>query len=410
MESNLPKILIFSLAYQPFVGGAEVAIKEITDRLGGEFDFDMITANLDGRKKEFEHLGNINVYRISLFPPPYEAGLPVGREGGWGEVKKLINKYLFPWLAYKKAVELHQQNNYQMIWAMMANQAGWAALKFKKKFPPVKYLLTLQEGDSEWDIFWRTFLIRLIYKAIYRRADYIQAISNFLKKRAENLGAQCPIGVVPNGVSIKNYELRIKNNDLKRVISVSRLVKKNGLEDLIKAMAIVNKNQDKPVVLKIIGEGNLRRKLDGLIKKNNINDRAIIKKYNKEEKVLEGQVSNKQDYEYLSQADIFIRPSLSEGLGNAFLEAMSVGVPVIATPVGGIPDFLRDRETGWFCKVKDPKSIAEKINYILNPANKDIVAGVVENARKMVQEKYNWDSIAVSMRNIFIDVIARERK
>ncbi|OGY48549.1 MAG: hypothetical protein A3B89_00515 [Candidatus Buchananbacteria bacterium RIFCSPHIGHO2_02_FULL_40_13] len=71
---------------------------------------------------------------------------------------------------------------------------------------------------------------------------------------------------------------------------------------------------------------------------------------------------------------------------------------------------MRDRETGWFCKVKDPKSIAEKINYILNPANKDIVAGVVENARKMVQEKYNWDSIAVSMRNIFIDVIARERK
>ena len=410
MESNLPKILIFSLAYQPFVGGAEVAIKEITDRLGGEFDFDMITANLDGRQKEFEHLGNINVYRISLFPPPYEACLPVGREGGWGEGKKLINKYLFPWLAYKKAVELHQQNNYQMIWAMMANQAGWAALKFKKKFPPVKYLLTLQEGDSEWDIFWRTFLIRLIYKAIYRRADYIQAISNFLKKRAENLGAQCPIGVVPNGVSIKNYELRIKNNDLKRVISVSRLVKKNGLEDLIKAMAIVNKNQDKPVVLKIIGEGNLRRKLDGLIKKNNINDRAIIKKYNKEEKVLEGQVSNKQVYEYLSQADIFIRPSLSEGLGNAFLEAMSVGVPVIATLVGGIPDFLRAGETGWFCKVKDPKSIAEKINYILNPANKDIVAGVVENARKMVQEKYNWDSIAVSMRNIFIDVIARERK
>ena len=83
MESNLPKILIFSLAYQPFVGGAEVAIKEITDRLGGEFDFDMITANLDGRQKEFEHLGNINVYRISLFPPPYEACLPV-RQGGVG--------------------------------------------------------------------------------------------------------------------------------------------------------------------------------------------------------------------------------------------------------------------------------------------------------------------------------------
>jgi len=175
----MKKILIFSLAYYPFVGGAEVAIKEITDRLGDDFEFEMVTCNLDGQQKEFERLGNINVYRI-----------------GRGRVRK----YLFPWLAYGKAIELQKENNYSAVWAMMANQAGWAALKFKKKFPQVKYLLTLQEGDSEWDIFWRTFLIRPIYKAIYCQADYIQAISNFLAERAKKLGTKCPIGVVPNGV------------------------------------------------------------------------------------------------------------------------------------------------------------------------------------------------------------------
>ncbi|MEK7167681.1 MAG: glycosyltransferase family 4 protein, partial [Patescibacteria group bacterium] len=175
------KVLIFSLAYHPFVGGAEVAIKEITNRLGEEFDFDLITVNLDGKQLREESIGNINVHRIG---------------------KGKLNKYFFPWSALKKAEELKRKNNYDLIWAMMANQAGWAAMKFKKKNPQIKYLLTLQEGDSERDIWLRTFLIRPIYKAIYRKADHIQAISGFLARRARKMGAKCPVEVVGNGFDI----------------------------------------------------------------------------------------------------------------------------------------------------------------------------------------------------------------
>jgi glycosyltransferase involved in cell wall biosynthesis len=293
---------------------------------------------------------------------------------------------------------------------MMANQAGLAALFFKLKFPQISYLLTLQEGDSEWDIWLRTWFMRPLYKAIYRRADYIQTISNFLANRARKMGAKCPVEVVPNGVIIKNDELRIKNSNLKRVISVSRLVKKNSLEDLVKALVIVNRSSDNPVILKIIGEGKLRSKLEKLIRKLGINNSTIIKKSDKEEKVLEGKVVNKQVYEYLKQADIFVRPSLSEGLGNSFLEAMAMRVPVIGTPVGGIPDFLKDGETGWFCKVKDPQSIAEKINYILDEKNQAEVERVVENAYKLVTEKYTWPKIAEQMNTIFVQLTGKNKK
>jgi len=216
--------------------------------------------------------------------------------------------------------------------------------------------------------------------------------------------------VVPNGVIIKNDELRIKNSNLKRVISVSRLVKKNSLEDLVKALVIVNRSSDNPVILKIIGEGKLRSKLEKLIRKLGINNSTIIKKSDKEEKVLEGKVVNKQVYEYLKQADIFVRPSLSEGLGNSFLEAMAMRVPVIGTPVGGIPDFLKDGETGWFCKVKDPQSIAEKINYILDEKNQAEVERVVENAYKLVTEKYTWPKIAEQMNTIFVQLTGKNKK
>jgi glycosyltransferase involved in cell wall biosynthesis len=94
----------------------------------------------------------------------------------------------------------------------------------------------------------------------------------------------------------------------------------------------------------------------------------------------------------LQSSDIFVRPSLSEGLGNSFLEAMAAGLPVIGTPVGGIPDFLTDGETGVFCKVRDPESIATTVRRIREePGLKE---KLVANGTSMVRERYGWDGIA----------------
>ena len=59
-----PRILIFSTAYLPFVGGAEVAIKEITDRLGDKYEFEMLTARLDSKLPKKERIGNVLVHRF----------------------------------------------------------------------------------------------------------------------------------------------------------------------------------------------------------------------------------------------------------------------------------------------------------------------------------------------------------
>jgi len=385
MDSRKNKILIISLAYHPFVGGAEVAIKEITDRLASDFDFDMITCNLDGRQKDFERLGNISVYRIGA--------------GKW-------SKYLFPWQAYRKALELQKKNNYSLVWAMMANQAGWAAKKFKNRFPAVKYLLTLQEGDSDFDIWLRTWFIRPLYKNIYRRADYIQAISNFLANRAKKLGAKCPIEVVPNGVD-SEWFTQMDYDDLFRlrksqmfgghsILTTSRLVKKNGVEYLIRAMSNIDGR------LNILGDGKLSRKLKRLSKELKIENKVQFLGFVNKEKILDS----------LIDASVFCRPSLSEGLGNSFLEAMAVKIPVIATPVGGIPDFLKDTgpdQTGWFCEVRNPHSIAEKINYVLDEKNQPEVKRVVENARRLVEEKYDWRKIASEMNTIFAQAINKQK-
>ena len=98
-----------------------------------------------------------------------------------------------------------------------------------------------------------------------------------------------------------------------------------------------------------------------------------------------------------NEADIFIRPSLSEGFGNSFIEAMAAGLPVIATPVGGIVDFLESGSTGLFCEVHNPQSIAKQVEWLI--ADELLRKRIILNANSMVRERYQWDLIAKEMKN-----------
>ncbi|OGY46836.1 MAG: hypothetical protein A3J62_03680 [Candidatus Buchananbacteria bacterium RIFCSPHIGHO2_02_FULL_38_8] len=368
------RVLIFSLAYSPFIGGAELAVKNITERIS-DTNFDMVTVNLDGRQAKKETIGNVNVYRVG---------------------KGKVSKYLFPLSGFKKAAELHQKNNYDIIWAIMANQAGLAALKFKKNFPKVKYILTLQEGDSLKSIWLRTWFIRPWYKAIYKKADRIQAISNFLKERAVKYGYLGPIDIVSNGVDFKQFSQEFSIEELqslrshiglepkdKVIVSVSRLVKKNGLDTLIKSI------KDLAVKLLILGAGQQENKL-----------KALARELGLEMKVLFlGYVDHKDLPKYLRIADVFVRPSRSEGLGSAFLEAMAADLPVVATPVGGIPDFLAEGETGLFCEVGNSRNLQEKISQLL--FNQDLRNKIIIGGRELVLNKYSWENISREMAEIF---------
>ena len=147
--------------------------------------------------------------------------------------------------------------------------------------------------------------------------------------------------------------------------------------------------QDLPVKLQILGSGPEETSLKNLAEELNIADKIEFL----------GNIDNDKLPEYLSQADIFARPSRSEGLGISFLEAMAMGLPVIAPPVGGIPDFLKDRETGLFVQEEDPADLAEKIKLLLNDEN--LRNRIAQAGQKLVLENYSWGTIASKMDRIF---------
>jgi len=359
------KVLIYSTAYFPLIGGAEVAIKEITDRVSS-FEFDLITAKIKPGLADQERIGNINVYRVGF---------------GFN-----FDKYLLPFLGLKKAISLNKKRNYKLTWSIMASFGGFLGLRFKKKFPDISWLLTLQEGDPPEEILKKVGIFKYWFHQIFKKADYIQTISTFLSNWAKDMVVEKnKVKIVPNGVDLEIFKPRERDNKKKVILTVSRLVKKNGVDDLIKAGQYL----DFDFKILIVGDGPDKNDLKRLTKKLNLEDKIIFK----------GQVEYKDLAEYYSQADVFVRASLSEGQGIAFLEAMACGVPIIGTPVGGIPDFLEDRKTGLFCNVNDPKNIAEKIKEILE--NDELRKTLSNNGLNLVKEKYSWNKISLKMEEVF---------
>ena len=105
---------------------------------------------------------------------------------------------------------------------------------------------------------------------------------------------------------------------------------------------------------------------------------------------------------YRRASDIFVAPSRSEGLGNAFISALASRLPLIATQVGGMADYVFDEKhnpgkqpTAWVIDPDSPDQISEKVKEII--ANPEKAKQISTFARKMVEEKYDWDNIARDM-------------
>lgn len=371
------RILIFSLAYFPHVGGAEIAIKEITDRLGGEYDFDLITLNLGKKLPKNEKIGNVNVYRI---------GNPFPKE---------IQKYLFPLTGFWQALTLSSQNKYDAIWCVMVSYHFISALFFKLINPNTPLILTLQEGDPISHIKRRALPVWPLFRLLFSKASVIQAISKYLGDFALNMGANCPVEIVPNGVNIEHFSREYKEKPLDKkagdifLITTSRLTHKNGVADIIESLV----HLPKEVKLIILGTGELEEKLKEKAHALSVFNRVSFLGY----------VPHDILPAYLHQSDIFIRPSYSEGFGNSFVEAMAAGLPVIATQVGGIVDFLEEGRTGLFCEVKNPKSIAYQVELLMHDPK--LYKRLVINGYTMVKEKYTWDKVAIEMKSRIFSIL-----
>ncbi|MCD5382002.1 MAG: glycosyltransferase family 4 protein [Candidatus Pacebacteria bacterium] len=398
------KILILSLAYYPnHVSGAEVAIKEVTDRFSPEdYEFHMVTLRYNSNVAKTEQVGNVCVHRIGITrkDPTFE---------DLGKMPLHINKPLFQFAAAWEALRLHLKYKFDGIWALMAHSSGVPAAIFKMCNPKVPFVLTLQEGDPPEQIEKTMKPLWPFFSRAFTKADVVQAVSTFLGDWALRRGFTGPLEIIPNGASISTdteydqAELDALAREVGKkegefvMVSVSRLVHQKAIDMNIKAVALLPEN----VRYVVVGDGPDMESLKALAQEEGVADRVVFM----------GRVDRSMTSKYRKIADVFVLPSRSEGLGISFLSTMAAGLPMVATQQGGIKDFLFDAQrnpdkptTGWAVDIDSPEQIASAVQDIME--HPEQVERVLQNTKKMVEEQYNWETIAANMETkIFAKVL-----
>lgn len=392
------RVLIFSLVYYPnFHGGAEPAIKEITDRIPPpEIEFHMVTCWWNSNIPRVERYGNILVHRIGF-------GVPDPKFTDYNDKFFLrMNKYWFQLFGGFKGLQLNMRYKYDGIWAMMALSAGIPAAVFKIFCSKMPYVLTLEEGTPiehnnramrpAWPLF----------KRVFTSATIVHSISNYLSGWARSMGFKGEVVLIKNGANPNDLhgtfsepeveemrkELGKKPGDI-FLVNTSRLVYQKGFDTIIEALTYLPDS----VRLIAVGDGEDEQKLRALVKKLGLRNRVIFT----------GRVDRSVVTLYRKASDIFVAPSRSEGLGNAFVSALASRVPLVTSGVGGIADYAIDGETAWLVPPDDPKALAAKIQEVL--ANPERAREISERAREMVEREYDWDIIADSMKHEVLDKV-----
>jgi glycosyltransferase involved in cell wall biosynthesis len=203
---------------------------------------------------------------------------------------------------------------------------------------------------SQFDIYYKNATIyeKYLIRFGLRKADKVIALSLAWKEKLQIIESNASIIVILNAVNTKKYE--VVNRQLHSpmtVLFLGRLGKRKGVYDILKAIEILAKEN---IYFILAGDGEINEVLE-IINKKGL------------EKIVEvpGWTGDEKKKNLIKKSDVYILPSYNEGLPISILEAMAASLPIISTPVGGIPDAVIDGENGYLIEPGNFKALASKI-------------------------------------------------
>ncbi len=275
--------------------------------------------------------------------------------------------------------------------------SGPLAYYLKRKYN-LPYVIRSGGGDIPGTQKRFSFLYKLLsptLKKIWGNASAIITNSTGLQYRAKIFEHRYPISVIENGVDTSFFKPIYNTNKANttiHILFVSRLLERKGLQYIIPMLNpicnIVHQNCSQKIHLTIVGNGPYKSTLERLTEKYNCKD--II--------TFVGQKDKNALLPFYQNADIFILPSLWEGMPNVVLEAMACGLPIIMSPCEGSDELIADN--GFISEIENFDS---KIIYLCIHADIRIKMGLT--SRKIACEKYQWSSIGKRYLELFDSII-----
>jgi glycosyltransferase involved in cell wall biosynthesis len=372
------RILALNYEYPPTGGGGGIGFKYLVQQWAQKgHQVDVLTSNTN-LSYHLDKNKNLNLHRLPVFP------------------QKKYTTSFFTMLSYLLAATFFGIfkifcSRYDIINSHFALPTGPAGFVLSK-LSQTPHVLTIIGGDiydpTKKSSPHKSFLLRLIIKNIARNAQQVISISSDIKEKAQNYYQMKEITIIPYGLKTPNIELKSKTNSASptcKLITIGRMVKRKGFSYLLKALAL-NKNRN--VQLHLIGEGPLKKQLIKLANKLKIQNKVTF----------EGTVSEKKKHILLKESDIYVLPSLHEGLGLVIQEAMAFALAVIATNNGGQTDLVSDGENGLLVPPADVQSLTNALNKLIE--NPDLRNKMARNNKRQA-DKYEVEKLAERYLDIF---------
>jgi glycosyltransferase involved in cell wall biosynthesis len=272
-------------------------------------------------------------------------------------------------------------------WATYPALAAWVAWRLAG----IPYSFTGHAHDL--------FIHQLGLRRKLRDARFVVTISEhnhgFLARHGADVGR---VHIVHYGVDPAAYRFRPRGPRAAgpvRLLCVASFSEYKGHRVLVEALASGGSEIDR-IELELVGEGPLRREIEQLAASRGVAHRLRFR----------GCLSERKIAELLDEADVLVLPSIvapngdTEGIPNALIEAMACGVPVVSTRVSGIPELVRDGETGLLADPDDPAGLRDALQRTLaDPAAAETraVAG-----RRLVEREFNLDTTTQQLTRLFL--------
>jgi glycosyltransferase involved in cell wall biosynthesis len=381
------RLCVVTHTFLPHVGGIERVVYEQSRRLlQKQFEL-MVLTNRIGTEKQYSYDG-IRVQCYDSLSTGFRLGVPY-------PIPSVASCKTF--LESVKSSDLIHVHGHPYLSSLIAAKIA------KRYSKPL--VLTQHNTFIEYNNFWdeiEKLNDLAIGREVLKEAEKIIVVSNATKNYVLRLGADSEkIRVLHNGVDVNRFrpltgvkdEMRKKlgiSKDSSVVLTVRRLVYKNGIDTLIESAKIAVKKNPRLFFL-VVGKGPDFEKV-----KEKIEELGIQENFR-----LTGFISDEALPFYYNVADFFVLPSKSgEGLPLVALEAMACGLPVIATNVGGISEVMEEGY-GKLVPPNSPDSFAEAI---LEFSHSEL-STLKNDLRAIIEQKYSWDRNVEKLVEIYEELI-----
>ena len=337
---------------------------------------------------------NIYVIASNVAPKHYTGAYfyPVEHKGGTNAFRKIMNHLIFQVRVSYKLARLAKNVD---IWIFFLGGESFLLPMLTAKLFNKKVVLVLggyleKEVECQRNIF--LYKPPILSKKINcNLADKIVLYSerlsycwNLEKYRNKVLIAS------RHFVDFNTFKMEKQLNERTNLVGyIGSLTELKGVLNFLKAIPMLVRRTG--IMFLIGGDGPLQAQIEEYLNRENLNDKIN----------LVGWIPHDELPKYLNELKLLVLPSYSEGLPNILLEAMACGTPVLATPVGAIPDVIGDRKTGFIIEDNSPECIAKNIERALNYQN---LEEIVESARELMERKFTYETAVERYRKILEDI------